>query len=271
MVRFKDYSQEKGNKMLLFLLSPAKTLDEVTKVPVEGHEEPHFLHKSLELIEILKTKSPPDIESLMKVSEKLAVLNAERFSNFSVPLTHQNAKEALFLFNGDAYSALSPYTLSHKDIEYVQSHLMIISGLYGLLKPLDLIAPYRLEMGTPLINSAGKNLYEFWGTLLTEYLNTIIKNKNVTAVVNLASNEYYSALQPNKLSVPVITPVFKDFKNGQYKTISFNAKKARGLMVRYAAQHDLSDAQALKDFTENGYYFKNINPSKPSEWLFYKD
>ena len=257
--------------MLLFLLSPAKKLDETRKPPFEGNNAPHFLKQSEVLIEILKKLSPPDLESLMKISGNLAVQNAARYSNFSVPFTHDNAKEAIFLFNGDAYEALNAYDLTKAQMDYVQSHLVMLSGLYGALHPLDLIAPYRLEMGTALKNAKGKNLYEFWGDSVTQYLNSLIEKNKITAVINLASNEYFSVLQPDKLSVPVITPIFKDFKSGQYKTISFNAKKARGLMVRYAAENNIQNAEDLKQFTNNDYYFKGENPTQTSEWLFYKD
>ncbi len=257
--------------MLLFLLSPAKKLDEIRKSAVEGNGVPHFLKQSLDLIDILKKLSPPDLESLMKISSNLAVQNAARYSNFSVPFTHDNAKEAIFLFNGDAYEALDAYSLSNAQMDYVQEHLIMLSGLYGAIHPLDLIAPYRLEMGTSLKNEKGKNLYQFWGDSVTQYLNDMIKKNKITAVINLASNEYFSVVQPEKLSVPVITPIFKDLKNGQYKTISFNAKKARGLMVRYAAENNIHSAEELKQFIKNDYYFKGENPTQTSEWLFYKD
>lgn len=257
--------------MLLFLLSPAKKLDQKRQSPFQSEQSPYFLNQSVELIDILKKLSPADLESLMKISDNLALLNAERFSSFSVPFTHKNAKEALFLFNGDAYEALNAYDLTKTELDYLQSHLIMLSGLYGALHPLDLVAPYRLEMGTPLQNHQGKNLYEFWGTKVTDYLNSIIRRNSITAVINLASNEYYSVLQPQNLSVPVIMPLFKDLKNGEYKTISFNAKKARGLMVRYAAENNIQDIKMLEKFIGNDYYFKGINPNQTSEWLFYKD
>ncbi|WP_171973598.1 peroxide stress protein YaaA [Wohlfahrtiimonas larvae] len=256
---------------MLFLLSPAKKLDETKQPPFEGNSSPHFLKQSIELIDILKKLSPPDLESLMKISGNLAVQNAARYSQFSIPFNHDNAKEAIFLFNGDAYEALRAYDLTEDQMTYLQSHLVMLSGLYGAVHPLDLIAPYRLEMGTALKNSKGKNLYEFWGDSVTQYLNGWIEKNKITAVVNLASNEYFSVIQRDKLSVPVITPIFKDLKNGQYKTISFNAKKARGLMVRYAAENNIHNAEDLKQFTVNDYYFKGENPTQMSEWLFYKD
>lgn len=257
--------------MLLFLLSPAKKLDEVRPSPVKGSSEPHFIHESEALMDVLRPLSPPALESLMKISEKLALLNAARYSEFTTPLTENNAKPAIFLFNGDAYESLNAYGLSTKQLEYVQNHLMILSGLYGILKPLDWIAPYRLEMGTALANPRGKNLYEFWGSRITDYLNQIIAEKGITAVINLASNEYFSAVDPKALAAPVITPVFKDYKNGQYKTISFNAKKARGAMVRYAAEHNVTSPEALQAFDQFGYAFKGPSQNHPSEWLFYKD
>lgn len=257
--------------MLLFLLSPAKKLDEARKPPFEGHGSPYFLKQSAELIEILRELSPPDLESLMKISGNLAVQNAARYSNFSVPFTHDNAKEAIFLFNGDAYEALNAYDLTEEQLGYVQSHLVMLSGLYGALHPLDLIAPYRLEMGTALKNAKGKNLYEFWGDSVTQYLNDLIEKNQITAVINLASNEYFSVVQVDKLKVPVITPIFKDLKNGQYKTISFNAKKARGAMVRYAAENNIQNAEDLKAFANYGYSFNGESPTQMSEWLFYKE
>lgn len=257
--------------MLLFLLSPAKKLNETNVSPIRGEGIPKFLSQSEVLINILKKMSPPDLESLMKISEKLAFLNAERYSSFAVPFNHDNAKEAIYLFNGDAYEALNAYSLNEQQMDYLQRHLIMLSGLYGAVHPLDLIAPYRLEMGTALKNPKGKNLYEFWGNTITEYLQAIIDEQKITAVINLASNEYFSVVDPTGLSVPVITPVFKDHKNGQYKTISFNAKKARGLMVRFAAEHNIADAVALKKFAGNDYYFKGENPKDSSEWLFYKD
>lgn len=257
--------------MLLFLLSPAKKLDEVRKSVVKGDRSPFFLDQSIKLIDILKEMSPQNLESLMKISDKLAILNAERYSNFAVPFNHDNAKEAIYLFNGDAYEALDAYSLSKKELDYLEKHLVMLSGLYGALHPLDLIAAYRLEMGTALANKRGKNLYEFWGDRVTEYLNSVIEKQKITAVVNLASNEYFTVVNTKKLKVPVITPVFKDLKNGQYKTISFNAKKARGLMVRFSSKHSIKDVEDLKSFSENDYYFKDVNANKPNEWLFYKD
>nr|WP_018122228.1 peroxide stress protein YaaA [Wohlfahrtiimonas chitiniclastica] len=257
--------------MLLFLLSPAKKLDEVRPAPVQGQGEPHFIQESAALMDVLRPLSPPALESLMKISDKLALLNAERYSNFTTPLTEHNAKPAIFLFNGDAYESLNAYDLSNTALDYVQNHLMILSGLYGAVKSLDWIAPYRLEMGTALTNPRGKNLYEFWGSRITDYLNQIIAEKGITTVINLASHEYFSAVDPKALTVPVITPIFKDYKNGQYKTISFNAKKARGAMVRYAAEQNVTSPDDLKAFDLLGYAFKGAAQNHPSEWLFYKD
>ena len=251
---------------MLFLLSPAKTLDETTTPPFRGNSSPRLLEHSAELVEILKRYSSEDIQALMKVSEKIADLNVERFHNYETPFTHENAKEALFLFKGDVYEGIDAYTLSEKEMTYLNDHLLMLSGLYGAVKPLDLIFPYRLEMGTRLKNDRGTNLYQFWGDRVTNRLNEAIEEQGHKAVINLASNEYFKAVQPRALNAPVITPVFQDFSKGTFKVISFYAKKARGLMTRFAAETNAKTVDDLKAFNTDGYEFIEMNGK--NEMLF---
>lgn len=249
------------------ILSPSKTLDFETPATIAQFSQPAYLQQSEVLIDVLKHKSPQDIAQLMKVSDKIAALNAVRFDEWSLPFSLDNAKQCLFAFKGDVYDGLDAQSLSAEDIEFAQQHLRILSGLYGLLKPLDLIQPYRLEMGTKLANSEGKNLYEFWGNKLNEDLNHELDGQ---PLVNLASNEYSKAAKLKSITSNVITPVFKDEKNGQYKIISFYAKKARGLMAAYIVKNRLTDVASLQSFTEAGYYFSEAQ-SSASELVFLRD
>lgn len=241
---------------MLYLLSPAKMLDEHTPPPITSLDQPELLQESQKLIEILRGYSATEIQNLMKVSERIAEQNVERFSAYETPFTSQNAKPALYLFNGDVYQGLSAYDLPEPCVEFLNRHLAILSGLYGAVRPLDLIAPYRLEMGTSLPNERGKNLYEFWGDLVTEYLNKRIDETDAKVVINLASNEYFKVIKPEKLKARVVTPVFKDFSNGEYKTIGVYAKKARGLMTRFVSEQKITDLQELKKFNLEGYAYK---------------
>lgn len=241
---------------MLFLLSPAKMLDEHTPAPITSLEEPKLLKDSQVLIDALRHYSSAEIQSLMKVSERIAEQNVERFEAYKTPFTTQNAKPAIYLFNGDVYQGLSAYDLPEPQMEFLDKHLAILSGLYGAVRPLDLIAPYRLEMGTPLVTDRGKNLYEFWGDLVTEYLNTRIDELDAKVVINLASNEYFKVVKTDKLKARVVTPIFKDFSNGEYKTIGVYAKKARGLMTRFVSENNITDLQELKKFNLEGYAYK---------------
>lgn len=241
---------------MLFLLSPAKILDEHTPPPITSLEVPELLDQSQTLIDILRNYSAEDIQNLMKVSDRIAEQNVERFKAYQTPFTSQNAKPALYLFNGDVYQGLSAYDLPEPCVEFLNRHLAILSGLYGAVRPLDLIAPYRLEMGTPLPNERGKNLYEFWGDLVTEYLNTRIDEIDAKVVINLASNEYSKVVKPEKLKARIVTPIFKDFSNGEYKVIGVYAKKARGLMTRFVSENKITDLQELKKFNQEGYAYK---------------
>jgi uncharacterized protein len=240
---------------MLSVISPAKTLDFETPATTTMHSQPDFLDRSRELIEILSDYSPQRLAELMGISDKLAALNAARFAEWQTPFTPDNAKPAAQAFQGDVYVGLEADTFSDDDNAFAQEHLRILSGLYGLLRPLDLIQPYRLEMGTRLANPAGKDLYAFWKGTLTEALDSAVAASGSPVLVNLASNEYFKAIDPKRLQARVITPVFKDEKNGKVKIISFYAKKARGLMAAWMIRERLDDPEELKEFDVAGYAY----------------
>ncbi|MDX1472723.1 MAG: peroxide stress protein YaaA [Reinekea sp.] len=252
---------------VLAVISPAKTLDFETESPVDEVSDYRFADDAQSLIEILKTKSSADIAQLMSLSEKLATLNVERYKQWQPEMTSANSKQALFAFKGDVYTGLSADTLTKTQIKLAQRKVRILSGLYGLLRPLDAIQPYRLEMGTKLSNSRGQNLYEFWGNRITDLLNQDITESNADYLINLASQEYFRAVDVKQLAVPVITPVFLDEKNGDYKIISFFAKKARGLMIRYILDNQPTSLKALKAFDYAGYRFSAAD-SDQWNWVF---
>lgn len=206
----------------------------------------------------------------MKVSDKIAGLNVARFAEWSETFTTDNARQAIFAFKGDVYTGLEAETLSEDDLSYAQSHLRMLSGLYGLLKPLDLMQPYRLEMGTKLANERGSNLYQFWGNIITDKLNEALSEQGDNVLINLASNEYFKAVKPKALDAQIITPVFKDCKNGQYKVISFYAKKARGMMARYIIENRIESVKQLEAFDTAGYYFA-ADESTPTELVFKRE
>lgn len=247
---------------MLIVVSPAKNLDYNKSIPTTKHSQPEFIKDSEALIKICQTLTPADLSSLMKISDKLAGLNVARFSEWSPEFNTENAKQAMFVFNGDVYAGLEANQLNEQQIDYAQNHLRILSGLYGLLKPLDLMKAYRLEMGTKLANPRGKNLYEFWGNLLTDKLNSDLKASNSQILLNLASNEYFKAVKAKAIDAEIVTPHFKDWKNGQYKMISFYAKKARGLMARYVIENEIKDKHALYGFDAEGYQY---NPDLSTE------
>jgi len=240
---------------MLILISPAKTLDFDTPAVTNLHTQAEFLEHSAELIDQLKLQSPDDISALMKLSSKLSELNVQRFHDWCLPFDASNAKQALLAFKGDVYTGLDAETFSEGDFEYSQQHLAILSGLYGLLRPLDLIQPYRLEMGTKFANTRGANLYSFWGAIITDEINQRLAASGSEILVNLASNEYFKAVKPKQINAELITPVFKDEKNGQYKIISFYAKKARGLMAAYILQNKVTTVAQLCQFDVAGYRF----------------
>lgn len=252
---------------MLFVLSPAKNLNEKDPAPEQYFTQPELLNQAEELMKEVRSLAPQEIAELMHVSDKIALLNAERNTAWHTPFTPENAKQAVFMFNGDVYEGIDAQTLAVKALDYLQNHVRLLSGLYGLLRPLDLIQPYRLEMGTPFVNSRGKNLYEFWGGRITDLLNKTLKQAEAGILINLASQEYFKAVNTRRLNARVITPVFKDEKNGQYKVISFYAKRARGLMVRYAAEQDITEPENLKNFDYEGYTF-NLAASNENEWVF---
>ncbi|MEH6443063.1 MAG: peroxide stress protein YaaA [Oceanospirillaceae bacterium] len=254
------------------VISPAKTLDFETPAITDTYSQAAFLDKSQSLIDNLEKKSVQDVASLMKLSDKLAALNVARFGSWQLPFTPDNAKQAILAFKGDVYTGLDAQTLNEQDFNFAQKHLRILSGLYGLLQPLDLIQPYRLEMGTKLKLQSKENLYQFWGSTLTNQINEntaklSIDSKDQAVLINLASNEYFKAVQPKALNARLITPIFKDQKNGQYKIISFFAKKARGMMVRYIIDKRITDASLLKGFDYAGYYY-SPEQSSANDWVF---
>jgi len=252
---------------MLVLLSPAKTLDFETPPSVPKSSKPSFLDDSQQLIDQLQHLQADEVAKLMSVSDKIAELNVERFNSWKLPFTKKNAKPAAMAFRGDVYLGLDADTLSEADFDYAQTRLRILSGLYGLLRPLDLIQPYRLEMGTRFANERGANLYSFWGESITDALNKELKKSKGAAVVNLASNEYFKAVKPKQLQAPLITPAFRDWKNGEYKMISFFAKKARGMMARYVVDHRLDSPEALKQFDYGGYAYSAAD-STDDNWVF---
>ena len=249
------------------LLSPAKTLDYETPATTNSFSIPDYLGKASELVKVLKQKSFLDLMELMQVSQKIAELNVERFNQWKLPFSTENAKQAVLAFKGDVYTGLDASALSENRLAYTQSHLRILSGLYGLLRPLDLMQPYRLEMGLKLTTKKGENLYQFWGEKITDALNVLLAKQDEPVLINLASNEYFKSVQKKNLDGRLITPEFKDWKNGKYKMISFFAKKARGLMVRYAIDHNIQKAEVLQNFDYDGYHF-NLELSRADKWVF---
>ncbi|MDB4297684.1 peroxide stress protein YaaA [Flavobacteriaceae bacterium] len=247
------------------VVSPAKSLDYETALPINNYTQGVFLDRAAELNTVLKTKTPQDLSSLMKISEKLGDLNWQRNQKWSLPFTQENARPAVFAFKGDVYVGLDAYSLLPDKLALLQDKLRILSGQYGLLKPLDLIQPYRLEMGTKLPVEEHKNLYQYWGTTVTDQLNSELKEDDV--FVNLASTEYFKVVKPKILKVPVITPHFKEYKDGKLKIISFYAKKARGLMVRYIIDKDINTVNDLKGFDYEGYAFDE-NLSTETDLVF---
>lgn len=247
------------------VISPAKSLNFETKSPTDTYSEGLFLNEAEKLNAVLKKKTPKKLSALMSISLKLGELNWQRNQVWKLPFTAKNAKQAVFAFNGDVYNGLDAYSLPIDKIEQLQNKLKILSGQYGLLKPLDLIQPYRLEMGTKLKVGRRNNLYQYWGDKITKQLNLELSDDEL--FINLASNEYFKVIKPKLLKVPVITPIFKDYKNGTLKVISFFAKKARGLMVRYIIDNNIETVDGLKGFNYEGYAF-DANLSLTNELVF---
>ena len=255
---------------MLIVISPAKTLDYETSPQTRKATQPALLDRSAQLIEAARKLEPDEIAELMGISENLAQLNHKRFMDWGVPFDLDNAKQSVLAFKGDVYTGLDAGTMSTADLNFAQKHLRILSGLYGVLRPLDLMQPYRLEMGLKFANSGGKNLYEFWGDDITDALNAQLKTLKSEVLVNLASNEYFKSVKPKALNAEIITPIFKEMKNDSYRVISFFAKKARGQMARYAIDKRLEDVAGLKKFRVDGYRY-NAAESTAREWVFTRD
>ena len=255
---------------VLIVISPAKTLDYDTPPATQKSTQPSMLDQSALLVDELRRLAPQDISILMGISDKLGVLNYDRYQQWQQPFTKDNAKQAVLAFKGDVYTGLNATQFSADEFSFLQKHLRILSGLYGVLRPLDLMQPYRLEMGTKFNNSRGEDLYSFWGQRITDALNKQLKTLNSDVLVNLASNEYFKSVKKNQLNADIITPIFKDKKNGQYKIISFYAKKARGLMSAYAIKKGITDINELKHFNVQGYTY-STELSNEKEWVFIRD
>ena len=255
---------------MLIVVSPAKTLDYESELPTLKTTQPRLLDDSEVLIERARQLSPADVSSLMKVSDKIAHLNVERFAQWQRPFNKQNARPAAFAFKGDVYTGLEIETFTDNQLKEAQQSFRMLSGLYGVLRPLDLMQPYRLEMGTKLVNPRGKDLYTFWGERISQWLNEDLEAQGDQVLLNLASQEYFGAVKPKALTARVIDTVFKDQKNGQYKIISFYAKKARGLMARYVIKERLQDPEGLKDFNLDGYRFDAVSSSE-NQLVFLRD
>ena len=256
---------------MLLLLSPAKKLNYSDQVTDVFHSQPQLLLQTQILIDRLKTLSSRDISSLMGLSDQLGSLNHQRYQDWHTPFNQENARQAVFAFKGDVYQGLSAETFDERDLIWAQDHVRIISGLYGLLRPLDLMQPYRLEMGTKFENLRGKNLYKFWGSIITDACNKQIavlsKKKSPPFLVNLASNEYFKAIAPKNLEASIMTPIFKEKRGNDYRVISFFAKRARGQMAAFAIKNKLSDINDLKDFVDGDYRF-NSGLSSSDKWIF---
>lgn len=250
---------------MLIVLSPAKSLDLDTPSPTREHTLPDFTQRAAQLIGVLRDLSPGQVGDLMHISDPLSVLNVARYATWTPE--HADGYQAMMAFNGDVYLGLDARSLDAGALRFAQGHLRILSGLYGLLRPLDLIHPYRLEMGTKLATPGGKDLYAFWGETITEALNTQLAATASTALVNLASEEYFKSVKPKLLKAPVITPVFEDWKNGKYKIIPFYAKRARGMMARFAIENGITEPETLKSFDVGGYAFAP-GESNDKSWLF---
>ena len=269
MVQWRFYNFE-DNTIMLIVVSPAKTLDYETPAKTRVYTIPDYLDDSQELIHRLRRMSSLDIAEMMKVSKKIADLNFDRYEAWKKKFTEKNARQAVLAFKGDVYTGLDAESFTAKDFKFAQNHFRVLSGLYGLLRPLDLMQPYRLEMGTKLDTDRGNNLYEFWGSTITEGLNKQLKKIKSDVLINLASNEYFKAVKSDLLNTKVITPVFKEFKDGNYRFVTLYAKKARGFMCDYIIRNHLEDLEDVKSFNTQGYRF-NEYISSDDEWVFSRE
>jgi cytoplasmic iron level regulating protein YaaA (DUF328/UPF0246 family) len=252
---------------MLFLLSPAKKLDYDSPVKLQDHTQPLFVKQSALLIDVLKKKPAADIAALMSLSDTLAELNVERYASWKPKFTQSNSRQAALAFNGDVYGGLQAATLTAAQMKWAQEHVAILSGLYGVLRPLDLMQPYRLEMGTKLETPRGKNLYQFWGTSIADYLNERLEGERKPVIVNIASDEYFKSVDLKTLKARVVQCVFQEWHQGAYKIISFNAKRARGLMARYAIVNKVATPEKLRGFDYEGYAY-DAKVSQPDKLVF---
>ncbi len=252
---------------MLTVISPAKTLDFETPTPVDSYSQPAHLSQSRKLVRRLRQLSTDGLKDLMRVSDNIAELNQQRFKQWKTPFRPDNARQALFAFKGDVYVGLDANSMAPDDVEFAQAHLRILSGLYGILRPLDLMQPYRLEMGTRLDTEAGSNLYQFWDQRITKSLNQELNQADSRVLVNLASGEYFKSIKPRELKADVITPAFREYRDGEYRFIQFYAKKARGSMARYLIDNRIDRAEDLKSFDRDGYRFAP-KLSNEREWVF---
>lgn len=252
---------------MIAIISPAKTLDFKSKEQTEKYTQPDFLKESEVLIKELRKYKPKELVELMSINSDLANLNFERFLNWGIPFNLENSKQALLAFKGQVYVGLDAKSLDANDLGFAQDHLRIISGLYGILRPLDLMQAYRLEMGTPLKNPEGKNLYEFWRNKITDTINKELKGHKHKVIINLASNEYFKAIKSKLVDGDIITPVFKEEKGNDFKVITVYAKTARGLMSRFIIQNRIEKPEGIKAFDADGYLFSK-DMSTDKEWVF---
>ena len=240
---------------MLVVISPAKSLDLESRIQTRKFTQPEFLADSKQLVNDLKQLDPEQLSELMHISPALGELNYQRYANWQAPFDRKNARQAILTFNGDVYLGLKAREFTGHDLNYAQKRLRILSGLYGLLKPLDLMQAYRLEMGTKFVNNKGRDLYRFWGDKLTNALNTALAEDKKKVLINLASNEYFNAIRPDILNAEIITPIFKDFSNGEYRFLSFFAKQARGMMAAYVIKNRISTVKKLRQFDAEGYRY----------------
>lgn len=252
---------------MIIVISPAKTLYAHSPIQLDQYTQPTYLAEAQKIFSVLKKKKPAELATLMDISPKLAELNAHRFQQWQLPFTLENSWQALLMFNGDVYQEMKAATFSPVQFGYAQQHLRILSGVYGILKPLDLIQPYRLEMGTAIGIGSKKDLYDFWKTKVTSQLKAELAQNGQQTLINLASIEYFSVVDTKKLKARIITPSFKESKNGQYQMVSIFAKKARGLMSRFIIENGITDPEEIKAFDLGGYYFNN-QLSKENNWVF---
>lgn len=255
---------------MLLVISPAKTLDYETPLATSRFTQPEFIEHSKALVAVLRDYAPAQLSELMGISDKLAGLNAARFGSWSPNFSPENARPAILAFKGDVYTGLQAEDFSEADFDYAQQHLRMLSGLYGVLRPLDLMQPYRLEMGTALANPRGKDLYAFWGERISQWLNAALAEQGDEVLINLASKEYFSAVKKSALNARIIDCEFRDQKNGEYKIISFHAKKARGLMARYVITQRIDQPEALTGFAEAGYRYSH-GRSSTNNLVFLRD